>query len=125
MSEHIIPNAQKVSTLLKACLFNPDTDVTIGVVPVEGITREFIFDVGRLEENRAAILEQIDALPWEFANGWSFLNACINKNGDQWGEHYNVEELMVLGIAIDKIEICLPKQFWAILPGGVPYFQVK
>jgi hypothetical protein len=55
----------------------------------------------------------------------SFLNACVDKHGNHWGEHPSVEQLLVLGVAIGKIEYCLPREYWRALPGGVPYFMIK
>lgn len=125
MQNQIIPNPIKISELVEFCSFNPDQDVTIGIIPVEGVVKDFIFDPDKLESRKAEILEQIDGLPAEFSEGWSFLQACMNKEGIQWGGHKEMEELMVLGIAIGKIEICLPRALWMALPGGMPYFQVK
>jgi hypothetical protein len=59
------------------------------------------------------------------ANGWSFLEACVDKNGTQWtGEPHFVELLMILGLAIGRVEYCLPKKMWSALPKGLPYFRV-
>ena len=56
--------------------------------------------------------------------GWSFLQACVDKNGNHWGEHSNMEELFCLGIAIGKVESLLPRDMWKVLPGGVPYYVI-
>jgi hypothetical protein len=54
----------------------------------------------------------------------SFLNACMTKDDNQWGEHQNMEQLLALGIAIGYARILLPRNMWSVLPGGVPYFSV-
>lgn len=57
---------------------------------------------------------------------YSFLNACLDKHGNQWtGLHRAQEELVRLGIAIGRVECCFPRETWAALPGGMPYFMVK
>lgn len=57
--------------------------------------------------------------------GYSFLGACLDKNGRQWtGQHLLMEELMLMGIAIEKVKILLPRKCWGIFPGGMPYFVV-
>jgi hypothetical protein len=58
--------------------------------------------------------------------GWSFLNACVTKDGVQWTDlHRTVEALVVLGIAAGKVAWMLPRKIWSALPGGMPYFVVK
>ena len=58
--------------------------------------------------------------------GWSFLNMCVDKDGNQWtGFHEIVDKLLMLGIAIGKMSFLLPKQMWSILPGGMPYVVVN
>jgi hypothetical protein len=58
--------------------------------------------------------------------GWSFLNACDDRHGNQWtGLHQRMEQLFQLGIGIDKVECQLPREVWPALPGGMPYYIVK
>lgn len=68
-------------------------------------------------------------LPDEFmqekGGGWSFLNMCMTKDGEQWGEHPNMEELMVLGCGLGLMKLQLPRAVWSSLPGGVPYLSVN
>jgi hypothetical protein len=95
---------------------------------VEGITSKFGFNPRRLEKHRAEIGSIVEKLPdvfWEGRGGGSsFLNACVDRHGHHWGEQRNVEQLMVLGIAIGKIEHC-PREMWSLLPGEMPYITVK
>lgn len=44
----------------------------------------------------------------------------MTKEGNQWGEHLNMEQLVVLGVASGNLQYCLPKQMWSMLPGGMP-----
>lgn len=53
--------------------------------------------------------------------GSSFLNACVDRDGVQWGEHVNVDELVMLGQGIGKLKFCLPRERWDVFPGGMPY----
>lgn len=57
----------------------------------------------------------------KFYNGWAFQNLCYDKHGNQWGEHKNMEELMCLGLATGLVQFCLPREEWAVFPGGLPY----
>lgn len=56
----------------------------------------------------------------------SFLQLCMDKNNYQWADlHATMEALMVMGIAIGKLEYCSDKETWKMLPGGMPYIRVK
>lgn len=86
----------------------------------EGIISDFVFNKERLNQHIDDIIELIEQLP-SIEQGPSFLNLCINVNGTQWGEHRNVEQLVALGVASNKLRYCLPKEMWSILPGGMPF----
>ncbi len=67
-------------------------------------------------------------MPEEFhennpSGGWTFLNLCNDKNGNQWGEHRNMEELVCLSIALNMGKYLMPKVLWGSLPGGMPYIS--
>lgn len=128
--------AANVTTIIEDCLFK-DEELVNGQPPkdavlVEGIVKNFGFHPGRLAEHKDEILELLHQLPNEFQDmgtggggGWSFLNACNTKDGVQWGEHNNMEELLCLGIATEQAEILMPREMWSAFPGGMPYFEVK
>lgn len=115
--------ATRVYEVFLACLYKEGED-TSNHVKAEGITCLVGFNPDRLEEHRAEISEMLDELPEEFKEGWSFLNACVDKNDRQWGEHKNVEQLFQLGIAIGRVKCLMPREIWAMLPGGMPYYTV-
>jgi hypothetical protein len=119
--------ADNVYTVFKKCLFKegePHTDPAL----VAGIVNRFGFHKGRLESNRAEILELLLQLPEQFhvdkGGGWTFLNACVTQTGEQWGEHINIEQLLALGIATNQARYLMPRDMWKVLPGGMPYFVV-
>lgn len=117
-------NAERISEIITACLFQNDED-TSSAVKVQGIVRNFGFHPGRLEEHKTEIAEILRQLPEGFHNdGWTFLNACIDREGNQWGEHSNVEELFALGQAIGVVQCSLPREMWHMLPGGMPYYNI-
>jgi hypothetical protein len=69
-------------------------------------------------------------LPDEFqasgGGGWSFLNACMTKTGEQWtGMHPTMDKLFMLGIAAGKARWLMPRDMWSVLPGGMPYVSVN
>ena len=127
-------NPENVHSILINCLYR-DEEI-LGNAPelkdaviVHGIINDFRFHSGRLEKHRDEIKTMLLELPEAFhadkGGGWSFLNACTDKNGYQWGEHQNMEELFCLGIGLNMVRYCLPRNLWNVLPGGMPYIQIN
>jgi hypothetical protein len=129
MNENLTAN--EVEGIILACL--------LGHAPVEGdsyviahsIVRNFCFSKDKIEKYAERIGWLLHQLPQQFleeteggGGGWSFLNACMTKNGELWGQQRDVEALLVLGVAAGWASIQLPREIWSILPGGVPYFVV-
>ncbi len=120
---------QRVEAIFADCLFREGEDTSNHVV-AEGIVRNVGFHPGRLEEHRQEIHDLLAELPDDFKvsgnGGMSFLNACMDRHGNQWtGMHLTQEQLFQLGIAIDEVACLLPREAWALLPGGMPYYVVK
>lgn len=132
-------NAERIFEIFKDCLYAPSElpenfDPKKGVPPpgaimVEGITHKFAFHPEKIKRHRHEVKDFLAQLPAEFnqdtGGGWSFLQACIDRDGRQWGEHANMEQLFCLGIGLGMVESLLPRDQWAILPGGVPYYMIK
>lgn len=120
-------DAEKVKKIFMDCL---SKDEEVEPVKVEGIINTFRFHPERIKKNEKAIVEFLNELPEQFfpskGDGWSFLNMCNTKDGEQWtGLHQRMEQLMCLGIAIGKIKYLMPREMWKALPGGMPYFVIK
>lgn len=112
--------ADNVHDTFMKCLFK-DEEPKDNPVITEGIMMKIGFHPDRLKENENNIIEMLSGLPNEFqqsgGGGMSFLNACNDKDGNQWADlHKTMEELVCLGIAIKKVHI--------LFPGGMPYFTV-
>ena len=121
--------SQRVEVVFMVCRFKDGEDISNCIV-AEGIVNAVEFHLGRIEEYRQKIHDMLAELPDEFktsgGGGYSFLNACVDKHGNQWtGLHRTVEQLVQLGIAIGEVEYFLPRDRWSIFPGGMPYFTVK
>jgi hypothetical protein len=116
-----------VEAIFLDCLFKPEEDTSNHVVG-EGVMQNFGFHPVRLESHKDEIktlLHQLnDAFLVSKGGGWSFLQACVTKDGKHWGEHMNVEQLMALGIATNQAKLLMPRELWNIMPGGMPYFSV-
>jgi len=125
--------AENVNKSFMNVLFRDDEVVDgkpiLEPVLVEGVLNKFGFHPVRLQEEKENVREMLADLPKEFqpdtGGGWSFLNACMDKEGNQWGEHRDIEQLVCLGIALNLAAYTLPRPMWEALPGGMPYFGVK
>lgn len=111
------------------CLFkDKDEAIEIGHVEVHGIVMNVGFHPERLESHKADVIDMLECLPHNFriedGGGWSFLNACVDKDGKQWGEHKKMEQLFLLGIGLKLVEWQLPREVWGALPGGMPYVVI-
>lgn len=124
----MILTADNVGFIFRDCLFRDGEDTT-NAVKTEGITCKFWFHPERLKSHKAEIIEMCDELPDSFkissGGGCSFLNLYINRFQEQWtGDHRQMEQLMVLGLASEKIQLLTKRELWEILPGGMPYITV-
>jgi hypothetical protein len=126
----IDPN--QVEQVFRGCLFRDD-ELAGGrpdnVVAVDGVVAKFGLHPGRLEASREVVKNWLLLLPKEFrkdsGGGWSFLNACVQDNGEEWTSlHQRMEQLFVLGIGLKMVRLLTPKDTWRALPGGMPYFVV-
>jgi hypothetical protein len=121
-------DSEKVYGIFKDCLFRDGEDTTNHVL-AEGIMSKVGFHPERLKLHEPEVIELLDELPEKFkegsGGGWSFLNACMDKHDIQWGEQLNAEQLLLLGMALGKVQCQAPREMWSMLPGGVPYYVVK
>lgn len=117
-----------VNTVLMDCLFKKGEDTT-NYIEVQAVMRHLGLNPERVEKHKEDIESMLSQLPDSFNKGKgddnSFLNAAVTNSGEQWGEHGNVDELLCLGLAIDKVEILLPREMWNVFPGGMPYFVIN
>lgn len=119
-------NAKRVQELVLDSL-EPRTDPDHTII-AEGVVHTFGFNAEKLATHKDEIIELLDELPDNFkeevGGGWSFIQACVDKHDNHWGEHHSMEELFCLGIAIGRVKVLMPRAMWSILPGGVPYYAI-
>lgn len=123
---------ERLSEIFEKCLFQenevvnnePILEPKVG----KGILSDFGFHPIRLLSYKTEIMDMLKQLPDSFmkskGGGMSFLNACETKDGHQWGEHNNMEQLFALGEALEIVKYPMPKEMWHILPGGMPYVTI-
>lgn len=123
---------QMVIEIMENCLFrdeelpteNRETWVRENGIIVTGVVNDFGFHRGRIRAAEPRIRAMIGELPATFDDGMSFLQMCVDKNGEQWtGLHTVMEALACLGEAVGCFKCLAPKEIWPMLPGGMPYYQ--
>jgi len=110
----------------------PPGEAPKDAVTAQGIMRGFGFHKGRLESHREEVKAILDQMPLNFfskaqggGEGWSFLQLCMTRDDEQWGEHPSMEELVCLGIGLNMVQFLLPREMWRGLPGGMPYLMIN
>ncbi len=128
-------NGDAVSKLFMSLLFQ-ENEVKDGKPIIEPKIGEGLRAKGygffpeRIDAKKEEIKEMLLQLPNEFmqsgGGGWTFLNACVTKEGEQWTDFHEImEQLFAMGNALDLCEYQLPRKMWPMMPGGVPYVVVK
>jgi len=120
-------DSQRVSAIFEE-VYTPDGSGTL----VEGGIAPVHLDVDKLETYRDEVAEMLGNLPVGFmpeseggGGGWSFLQACMDRDGEQWtGLHVVMNQLFTMGCALKLVTLLLPREMWDILPGGMPYYTV-
>lgn len=123
---------KRVEEIFEACLYGEDfaTDgFTHQLMTIKGVILSANFDYFLLAMHSLEIENMLRELPDEFkefsGGGWSFLEACNDKHGNQWTSlHRVIDKLFMLGMGIDKVEYLLPREQWSVLPGGMPYLVI-
>jgi hypothetical protein len=128
------PDATRIKAIIMDCLYTEEElDALNGAQPsdaviVRGVVGHMGFHPQRLASHKDDIREQLEGLPDNFrrdkGGGWSFLNACMSRTDEQWGQHIDIDNLLMLGIATEQARFQLPREVWGVMPGGMPYFSV-
>lgn len=127
-------DANEVERIFGDCLYRDEelkegNPYPSGMVEVQGVLNRFGLHPGRLASHTEEISDMLDELPDSFRSltggGMSFLNACEDKHGEQWTSlHQRMDQLFVLGQGIGRVQCLLPRDLWAKLPGGMPYYMI-
>ena len=127
-------DADRVNEIFHDCLYAEEElkdgkPIEGEPVRAEGIMNNVGFHPGRLESYRKEVRGMLEGLPLEFrrtvGDGWTFLNACNDRNGRQWTSfHQRMEQLFQLGIGLGLAKCLVPREMWSMMPGGMPYYSV-
>lgn len=123
-------NPTHVEEVFRACLAHGEQSHP--TVTVKGILHNAHFAVSELQKRHKEIGAMLDLLPTPFqklekggGGGWSFLQACLDNDGNLWtGVHLTMEQLFMLGLATEQASFCMPREIWEALPGGMPYLVI-
>ena len=121
--------AQNVSEVFAYCLWREEEALPDNLEISEGVALKASFNPERLKEKEKTIFSMLKKLSADFmqsgGGGMSFLNMCLDKNQNHWGEHRNVDELFILGNAIGKAKFLAPREAWdSMFIGGMPYVLI-
>ena len=94
------------------------------LLKLEGCMVNVGFDPARVQKNQEKIEAFLNEVPNIFYTGANFTMLYMDKDGNHWGEHKNCDELLILGLAIDRFHYLLPREVWKALPGGMPYIKL-
>lgn len=121
-------NAKEVEQMFKESLMDEGYKEGDDVILVEGVHANVGFSPKNLEKYEEKVVEFLNDLDEKFfegtGDGYSFLHVPFDKEGHQWGEQRDGDRLMMLGIALGYVEYLMPKMFWGMLPGSVPYYVI-
>lgn len=124
-------HSKELRVIFLDCLYK-DEEITNpnvapeGAVLVNGIVTNIGFEPNRLKNNKPKILELATKIVTDpflkgKGDGMSFLQLCEDREGIQWGEHRNMEELFLLCKGLGMADFVLPREMWTMFPGGMPY----
>lgn len=127
-------SAENVNNVFTNCLFTEEETQDVALISralvVEGVYLKVGYHPNRIQQNRENIISMLNCLPNSFkpegGGGMSFLNMMEDKDGEQWtGLHQEMDKLVTLGLATQKLSFLMPREIWKVLPGGMPYVVVK
>ncbi|MGF7535774.1 hypothetical protein AAGG74_19135 [Bacillus mexicanus] len=117
-------STKELDNMFMNCLYEK-TEVIDGKVPedaivVQGIVNCFALHPLRTRMYKETIKKYLGEISVDLSKGQHFLNLCYDKKNYQWGDHRQVEQLVVLSIANNLLEYTLPKEYWG-LTKGLPF----
>ena len=121
-------NATRLHEICLDSLFNEE-ELKEGVeyCPGYGVLHNFGFKPEKIEEYAEEVKDILSNLEEGFftPHGESFLKLPFDKMGQQWGEHANAEELVLIGSATGYVDFSIPRIIWNLMPGSVPFITVS
>lgn len=125
MKEYLKLSTENVQAIYNDCLFRKDQGIEFAFLR-EGYYLTVLFDHEKIKEHNHDISRLCEQLPRKFMKssreGDIFLNLWKNNEGQQWAkDHVVMDQLMIMGLATEKIELIVP----TYLTEGMPYIVVN
>lgn len=118
---------KRVNAVFFDCMFK-DAAETESFAPVEseGVVVNVGFHPERLTGNSEVIKGLIREIVQEpfykgAGGGYTFAELPFDREGEQWGEQRDAEQLFLLAQALKLAAFCAPRAWWGMLPYGLPY----
>lgn len=96
---------------------------------VKGLATDYVFNTERLTNHTEAVRSFLGKLSTRFyvdrGGGHSFLAFGSRRDGVQWGDTYDMERLLVLGLGLGLADFCLKRRRWHLFPRGMPFVCVN
>lgn len=106
-----------------------DSASTEATVRVRALANEYVFHAGRLEGHRGAVQDFLGKLSSRFyadrGGGHTFEAFKLRRDGVRWGDNYDSERLLALGIGLGLAQFCLKRRRWKLFPDGMPFVTLK
>lgn len=125
-------NYEQVRNIMCDCLFAEMPADDTKCIGIPSVTRLFALNPSKVELHRSEIFTILRELPLEFwdqksggKDGYTFMSLPFDRDGNQWGEQVNADELMTLGLATGYMRYMFPIEMWTMLPGKVPYLIIS
>lgn len=101
-------------------LFSGQKNVQTDLKKVVSDLNTYYFSNQELENNRDIIEAFLRQLDWSKKNLLTSRKMSENKKGQRWGNSYNVEDLLALGMGLDLLEIATPLEIRRYFPNKSP-----
>ena len=103
-----------------------ETSSEDGALTIKAVIHTYVFCKQAIASAVPRIEAMLAELPAAFheQGGASFLAASVRRDGVQWGDHLQMEQLIALGLAAGLVAESFPEIMRKVLPGGMPAYRV-
>jgi len=121
--------AENVTKIFLASIYGNEKSNEQPII-VQGVKTKVALKPSKIEQHKEDIISMVDQLPDAFkedkGGGMPFLELCHDNDGNQWtGLHVIMDQLVVLGQAVDKISFLVERKYWLGISGAMQYLVIK
>ena len=112
-------SSENLMTIFNRCYSKISTEETI---TIDGVFHSYIFEKEKINSERKYIEMLLSKVSQTLNVGCPFLKLNTTYTGSIWTNNTEeIEKLLVLGIAINKIRFLKPRDRWKSFPNGIPF----